>query len=126
MLRFCPLLLLILASCTTAADDPKHHPARVLLIRHGEKPTGDDAAKTGLDDDGKKRAKGLHKLFDGKDARFPKPDFIFATADSGKSHRPRKTVEPLAKSLGLEVDLSFKNSPEGIAGRSGLMNAQCP
>ena len=34
---------------------------------------------------------------------------MFAAADSHSSHRPRLTLEPTAKELGLKIDTQFKN-----------------
>jgi hypothetical protein len=43
------------------------------------------------------------------DAKPLKLDCLIATADSKNSHRPRLTLEPLGKTLGLPLDLRFKN-----------------
>ncbi|MBY0232390.1 MAG: histidine phosphatase family protein, partial [Gemmataceae bacterium] len=107
MLRVLPLLLI--ASC--AADEPKRRPAVVLLIRHAEKPPPEEM-KTGLSEAGKRRAAALPTLFDGK--CFPRPDAVFAAADTDKSRRSRLTVEPLASKLGLKVDASFGHKADGI------------
>jgi hypothetical protein len=83
----------------------KSHPARVLLIRHAEKPP-DEAMSVSLSREGRKRADALLGLFARSNARpdpFPAPDFIFATKDSAHSHRPVETVTPLAEKLGLKV-----------------------
>lgn len=79
----------------------------VLIIRHAEKPEdGFD-----LSPEGHKRADDYPRYF----AKFTvddKPlhlDHLFATADSKKSHRPRLTIEPLAKSLSLPIDTRYSN-----------------
>ena len=87
-----------------SADGPKN--GIVLLIRHAEKPN--DGA--GLSLDGQKRAQAYPKYFqdftiDGKPLKL---SAIFAAADSDSSVRPRLTVEPLAKTLGLRVNDDFK------------------
>jgi broad specificity phosphatase PhoE len=37
------------------------------------------------------------------------PDFLIATADSSGSRRPRLTIEPLGKALGLKIDSKYRN-----------------
>jgi hypothetical protein len=81
--------------------------AVVLIIRHAEKPQ----SGTDLSEAGRQRAQAYVNYFqnftiDGKPA---KPDYLFATADSAGSHRPRLTIEPLSKALGLKIDNRFKN-----------------
>jgi broad specificity phosphatase PhoE len=106
-LAFVVVLAVVSPSC---ADEAKSYPARILIIRHAEKPT--EGKSVELSDEGKERAKKLHKLFEKSDARpnpFPRPDFIFATADSKESQRPNLTVAPLAKKLGLKVNDDYAN-----------------
>jgi hypothetical protein len=79
----------------------------VLVIRHAEKP----ASGPGLAPAGVARAAWYPTFFrdlriDGHHVHI---NSIFATADSKGSARERLTVEPLAKTLGLPVDLRFKN-----------------
>jgi hypothetical protein len=79
-------------------------PRYVLIIRHAEKP--EDANDIHLTSRGAGRAAALPSLFlippafPTKPARFPTPDFLFATKKSHKSDRPAETVRPLAKALG--------------------------
>ncbi len=107
-LRLC--LLLIAAAPVShlnaaGAEGPKN--ATVLLIRHAEKPDEGD----GLAPAGQERAKAYVKFF--KDLviqdRSATPAHLVATADSKGSHRPRLTLEPLGKALGLPVEARFKN-----------------
>jgi hypothetical protein len=101
------------------ANSPRTYPRHVLIIRHAEKPP-EDAKSVDLSAQGKARAAALHKLFETSDARprpFPKPDFIFAARNSGKSHRPVQTVTPVAAKLDLPIDARFtENAPEEVAG----------
>jgi hypothetical protein len=81
--------------------------AVILIIRHAEKPDGG----TELSEAGRQRAQAYVNYFqnftiDGKPA---KPDYLFAAADSAGSQRPRLTIEPLSKALGLKIDNRFKN-----------------
>lgn len=79
--------------------------AVILVIRHAEKP----ASGTSLSAEGEARAAAYVNYFKSYAlAGQPlKLDAIFATADSKGSHRPRLTVEPTAKALGLAVDSRF-------------------
>ena len=68
------------------------------MIRHGEKPAdGDD-----LSDRGRKRAECLSKHF--KDTGITN---LWAFDDK-KSKRPVETLQPLSRSLGLNIDTSVK------------------
>src|SRR5438270_13845848 len=105
------IVVLFVASVPACAEEAKTYPARVLLIRHGEKPPA-EAESVALSDKGKERAEALRKLFKKTDKRPdlpPAPDFIFATKDSKRSHRPRETVTPLAKKLDLKINDSYAN-----------------
>lgn len=92
-----------------AADVPVAGPKNgtVLLIRHAEKPdTGD-----GLTPAGEARSRAYVDYFThfklGTDPL--KPDEIFVAADSKNSRRPRLTVEPLAQTLHLPVNTTYKD-----------------
>jgi hypothetical protein len=84
-------------------------PATLYLIRHAEKPASkEDIHLTPV---GLKRAARLPELFDppagsGRVA-LPKPDYIFATAQSKHSNRPFETVTPLGKALHLPVNNGY-------------------
>jgi hypothetical protein len=94
------------------ADDPaKTYPKHVLILRHAEKPP-DEAMSPDLSQKGKERALALRGLFEKSDGRpdpFPVPDFLFASKDSNRSHRPTETIAPLAKKLGLKVNDTYPN-----------------
>jgi hypothetical protein len=87
----------------------------VLIIRHAEKPeTG-----SGLTATGQERAEAYVKYFksftiDGRPLRL---DHLFAAADSAKSQRPRLTLEPLARSLGMKIDSRFTDKNPGTLAR---------
>ena len=74
--------------------------ATVFVIRHADKPEAGD----GLSPAGEARARACVAYF--KDFKL---DAIFAAADSRNSRRPRLTVEPLAKALGLPIDTRYKD-----------------
>ncbi|MFE2285589.1 histidine phosphatase family protein [Streptomyces sp. NPDC059443] len=96
----------------------------VMIIRHGEKPTGSEPGK---DDNGKRdshsltdrgwaRAEALPRLFAPQPAPgLVRPAKVYAATDQGPDaggHRMRQTVTPLAKRLGLTVDLTYAESKE--------------
>jgi hypothetical protein len=98
-------LALLPVSCT---QTPRIHQETIVLIRHGEKPSGGLGQLTCK---GLNRALALPPVLIG---RFGKPDFIFAPNPSvkvddhsseGYSYvRPLATIEPTAISLGLPVN----------------------
>jgi hypothetical protein len=89
-----------------AADGLKN--AVVLIIRHAEKP--DSGA--GLAPAGVERANRYPAYFESYtvDSVPMKPDSLFAAADSKNSSRPRLTIEPLSRALGLTIDTEFKDA----------------
>src|SRR4051794_9001677 len=80
------LALLGPAACGQGVAKPITYPARVLIVRHAEKP--DDVLSLHLSEAGKKRAEALPQLFEKSDARpepFPTPDFLFAARNTKNS-----------------------------------------
>ncbi|ORX76667.1 hypothetical protein BCR32DRAFT_329250 [Anaeromyces robustus] len=77
----------------------------IMLIRHGEKIDDDHID---LSPQGQARAECLIEAF-GTNGYYVSPQRIYAQCPSEdkQSTRPRDTVTPLAKSLGLEVDLTY-------------------
>lgn len=73
-------------------------PARLLVMRHAEK-TGDKRDKD-LSEAGWARAEKLATYIP---QALGRPDFLVAASNSVKSKRPKQTLEPLAKALGLEI-----------------------
>jgi hypothetical protein len=119
-------------------------PARVLIIRHGEKigdPKSDDDGGRHLSVRGSARAAALPTLFaptqpqltcamhartnefhggyrqnplKGKAPRFATPDFVFATERSKHSKRPIETVTPLSVALNLPIEDGFADKDPDI------------
>ncbi len=86
---------------------PVAGPRVVLLIRHAEKPDNTGTEKSpDLSPRGFERAAALPTLFP---TRFARPDFLIATKRSAHSNRPVETLEPLAKSLQLGIDATYKD-----------------
>jgi len=110
MLLLCGLLALSTPTQAKdkAGDDAGLKNAVILMIRHGEKP--DKGAE--LSKAGQKRAKAYVKYFESFTVNSTplKLDGLFATADTKTSHRPRLTIEPLSKALGLEIDARFQDT----------------
>jgi broad specificity phosphatase PhoE len=111
-LLFCGLLALaiptaILAEPPRAGKSGALKNTVILIIRHAEKP--DDGY--GLSADGEARANAYVNYFKNFtiDGQPLKLDYLFAAADSKKSHRPRLTIEPTSKALGLTIDSRFKD-----------------
>jgi hypothetical protein len=79
----------------------------IVIIRHAEKPDVGD----GLAPAGEARAKAYVDYFEhftvhSNEIRF---DYLFATKDSHESKRPRLTIKPLSKALGLDINTDFKD-----------------
>jgi broad specificity phosphatase PhoE len=79
--------------------------AVILIIRHGEKPD----KGSGLTAVGQARANALAGYFKNYtlDGQPLKLDCLFAAADSKVSDRPRLTLEPTSKLLGLPINTPF-------------------
>ena len=81
--------------------------ATILIIRHAEKPaTGPELTAAGNE-----RAAAYAQYFQNLtvDSKPLRPDCLIAAADSKNSHRPRLTLEPLSKALGLPLNLAFSD-----------------
>ena len=106
--------LLALAAPLLAKDKKKDkagaglNNAVVLVIRHGEKPD----QGTDLSPAGQQRADAYVRYFEKfiVNSSPLKLDHLFAAADSKTSHRPRLTLEPLSKALGLAIDARYSET----------------
>jgi hypothetical protein len=104
------LSVFALAGCRRSArpDHPRGPMGSIILIlRHAEKPDNG----SGLSLAGEDRAGGYVNFFnqftvDSKPLRL---NNLFAAADSRESCRPRLTIEPLSRALGLPIDTRFKD-----------------
>ena len=79
----------------------------IVLIRHAEKPDVGDA----LSSAGDARANAYvdyfkHFTVNSNAIHF---DYLFAAKDSHESKRPRLTIKPLSKGLGLGINTDFKD-----------------
>jgi hypothetical protein len=82
------------------------HNSVIVIIRHAEKPADGD----GLAPAGEARAHAYVDYFknftlDSKPIHF---DYLFAAKDSHESKRPKLTIKPLSKALGLGINTDFK------------------
>lgn len=94
-------------------------PRTITIIRHAEKPIGSDPP-FGVTEEGHhspfsltplgwQRAGALALRFDSDEmpAPFVRPSALFAPKyPDGLPHRPQETITPLARKLGLNIDLS--------------------
>ena len=114
-------------------------PSKIMIIRHAEKPTERGARGVDLDgvvDDealsvrGWQRAGALVRFFrplqEPEEPVVARPDHLFAIkvdpAHDPKSKRPKLTISPLARDLGVEVDQRFAKGDEDalVASLMGL------
>jgi hypothetical protein len=79
----------------------------ILIIRHAEKP----ASGRELTPTGQQRAEAYAQYFKNLtlDSQPSRPDCLIAAADSNNSQRPRLTLEPLSKALGMPLNLAFND-----------------
>jgi hypothetical protein len=114
-------------------------PAKIMIIRHGEKPTVKHQPPFGVTQDGEQdwesltvrgwlRAAGLGRLFNPSGNQFPddaldRPTSIYASAprspgvaleqdEDSKSKRPLQTITPLAQELKVTPILDFGKGQE--------------
>jgi broad specificity phosphatase PhoE len=116
-LLVCGLLALAIPAAIFAKEHGEKSSALqnavILIIRHAEKPD----SGSGLSAYGEVRAKAYVNYFKNftntVDGQPLKINYIFAAADSKESQRPRLTIEPASKALGLAIDSRFadKNFP---------------
>jgi hypothetical protein len=79
----------------------------IVIVRHAERPDAGDA----LAPAGEARARAYvdyfqHFTVHKKPIHF---DYLFAAKDSHESKRPKLTIKPLSKALGLDLNTSFKD-----------------
>jgi hypothetical protein len=122
-MRVFGVLLMSIVGCA-AQEQELSFPAKILVIRHAEKPPDADPSAD-LSAIGKKRAEELPRLFTKSETRpdpFPKPDFIFAAKNSKHSHRSLETVAPLARKLRVDVNSEFRSEDFGMLANELLQN----
>lgn len=94
----------------------------ILMVRHAEKPDKGH----GLAVAGQERAQAYTVFF--QNYRLPlrhlKLEYLFATADTHASHRPRLTIEPLSKVLGLKINDKHADDDYGVVAEHILENSK--
>src|ERR1700751_5718693 len=96
-------------------------PDKILVMRHAEKPdTGGDIH---LAPEGATRAQHLVTYIP---STFGPPQFLVATHQSVDSNRPWETIEPLAQSIGVEIDDSFADPHYKALAAEILANQKYP
>jgi phosphohistidine phosphatase SixA len=97
-------------------------PYQIVIIRHAEKPGGNDDDATSTDPNlslrGYERAAALAPFLP---PTFGQPDFLFASQASSSSNRPVETITPLANSLGMKINSSFADA-DYLALANSLLN----
>jgi len=112
---------------TTTSPAPSLVARKIMILRHGEKPTT-DGAPFGVAEDGTRgenagkdlllvrgwtRAGALAALFGSEDGPLPspdlaRPDHLFACKVEGAgSHRPHDTLVPLSRKLGIDISDAY-------------------
>ncbi|BCJ89286.1 hypothetical protein IZ6_00210 [Terrihabitans soli] len=99
------LAALLLASVAAEAG-PKN--ATVMIIRHAE----DADSGPGISAAGQARAQS----YAGRGWPGGRPSLLIAASDSKKSQRPRLTLLPLSRAIGIPVNAGFNDeNPNGVA-----------
>ena len=112
-LLFYALMALAIPAAMFGKPPPDEKPsalknAVILVIRHAEKPDAGDRLSAA----GDARAQAYVNYFKNFtiDGQPLKLDYLFATTDSSNSRRPRLTLEPVARALGIKIDRRFNNN----------------
>ena len=102
-------------------------PAQVILLRHAEKP--DDEFDLQLTERGRERARALVSFFTTAPAltNTGLPSLLFATkmTRTGKSQRPRETLEPLAAQLKLTIQTPYLAADYRALAHHVLTSPEC-
>lgn len=105
-MKWCRLILMILL---VATETVSARPARVILLRHAEKPP--DESTVHLSERGESRARALVVLLEFRSVLGTNgpPAALFAPkfTRQGHSRRPYGTLEPLAEHLKLSVQMPY-------------------
>jgi hypothetical protein len=105
-MRCCPFILLFFLIAQTALA----RPARVILLRHAEKPP--DESDASLSERGKARARALATFLTTEPVLGTngQPAALFAPKVTSRGHtlRPRQTLEPLGERLALSVRTPYR------------------
>jgi hypothetical protein len=129
---------------TTTNPAPSPVAAKIMILRHGEKPT-DDGPPFGVDEDGTQganagkdlllvrgwtRAGALTALLGSAEPlRSPalaRPQHLFACKRDDGSHRPYDTILPLSRKLGIAIDEDYGQDDDAAMiadamGRTGVV-----
>jgi len=129
-LSFLGLAALLLPAPVVSAHAPQANaapsktPVVIYIFRHAEKPVG-EGKDPNLTPQGFQRARAIPSLFvmapgATQPARFPRPDYLFATETSKNSNRPIETIAPLAQALHLKINHDFADTETGPLARELL------
>jgi phosphohistidine phosphatase SixA len=79
-----------------------------LMVRHAEKPDSGNELSVAGQERAHAYAVSLQNYV--LNGTLLELDYIVATADSSQSHRPRLTIEPLAKAMGMEINDKYQEN----------------
>jgi phosphohistidine phosphatase SixA len=120
-----PLVLLAVLFTSAHAQSPVAGPARIILLRHAEKPA--DPEDSHLSPAGVKRAERLVSFImkDPAMSRFGSPVAVFAsqTTKHDNGQRSQETVAPLARALKLQVQTPFRSKDYAALAKLILANS---
>jgi len=99
-----------------SASDPQ----TVILIRHGEKDSGNNLSPRGV-----QRSNCLAKLFTNTTGKFPTtPSHLFAYTDKS-SNRSMETLAPLSYRTGVAIDTATgRDDVKGLVERIAMLSAE--
>jgi hypothetical protein len=121
-MKCCRLILLLFL---IAAENVVARPARVILLRHAEKPPGE--SNVHLSERGESRARALAALLEARSVLGTNgpPVALFAPKFTrrGHSRRPYGTLEPLAEHLKMSVQMPYGPSDYAALAKHLLSDA---
>jgi hypothetical protein len=108
-MRLLSLSLMIVALLVPFAAEAGPKNATVMIVRHAE----DAESGPGISAAGEARA----RFYAGYSWPGGRPSLLIAASSSGKSQRPRLTLQPLSRATGLPIHAAFNDDNPGALAR---------